>query len=108
MLIILNNPFHLEWPDPRIEMASHVPTMESVDDEVLLTTTHASQEPPKPSFSMNAVEDWQLPLKYRRQPLDDYEIEYINVSTAPFIPFITWLSMRFMRSRYLRVRISST
>jgi len=26
------------------------------------------------------IEDYQLPLKYRRQPLDEKEIEYINVS----------------------------
>ncbi|CAG0884084.1 unnamed protein product [Darwinula stevensoni] len=67
---------------PRIEMASPVPTMDSVDDEVLLTT-HASPEPTKASFSMGAAEDWQLPLKYRRRPLDDYEIEYINKGGPP-------------------------
>jgi hypothetical protein len=26
------------------------------------------------------IEDWQLPLRYRRQPLSQQEIDYINVN----------------------------
>lgn len=30
------------------------------------------------AISLPTIEDWQLPNRYRRKPLDTFEIEYIN------------------------------
>uniref|UniRef100_T1E3F6 28s ribosomal protein s36 mitochondrial n=1 Tax=Psorophora albipes TaxID=869069 RepID=T1E3F6_9DIPT len=32
----------------------------------------------KTAPSREAIEEWQLPARYRRKPIDDVEIEYIN------------------------------
>lgn len=36
------------------------------------------QEATQPIF-LNITEDWQLPRKYKRKPLTEEEMEYINV-----------------------------
>ncbi|XP_037939208.1 uncharacterized protein LOC119672267 [Teleopsis dalmanni] len=36
-----------------------------------------------PAASSNAIEDYDLPERYKRKPLTDYEIEYINQGGPP-------------------------
>lgn len=33
---------------------------------------------PLQAISLPTIEDWQLPNRYRRKPMDAFEMEYIN------------------------------